>query len=302
MDFGITQDEIKEEIQRIKEEEKFKNIVSEFLNKNKESFEDSFKTLKQETEILLKSKDEEIEKLKKEVFEVLKISKEINSCKDTIRILKDENLELRSKILNNERRIIAISSQFHSVNGTIDSIRKDYLEISNGISHKEEDLDMLKINIKRYLKSLYYSKTFNLNTTHYFGCNNSNPFFRIIKIDYEYVDNYTEIKSSLSKYIIKKVYKYLGGFSLNYKSGTASYSSLLNSKQIFICEIFNEIISKDEILGKIVSPILNKYNKVIPKCTDIYHPVPICLNPDLVQKEYSDLAPQIAKELLMALP
>ena len=47
MDFNITQDEIKEEIQRIKEEERFKNIVSELLNKNKESFEDSFKTLKQ---------------------------------------------------------------------------------------------------------------------------------------------------------------------------------------------------------------------------------------------------------------
>jgi hypothetical protein len=108
MNFNITQEEIDNEILRIKEEERIKSIVSVLLNKVNESFEVSFKELKKETEALVKSKDEEIEKLKTSLLEF----QELSSMKETIKSLQEENLELKSKILSIKNDTLELTRQF----------------------------------------------------------------------------------------------------------------------------------------------------------------------------------------------
>jgi hypothetical protein len=291
MEFNITQEEVNEEIRRIKEEERFKSITYTILNEVKESFEASMKELKLQTEILLKSKDEEI-RFMNEKFNSLKVISE--SQDELINQNNKEIRDLKTKLVNTESQIIGCSSHVNSVDRIIDSIRKDYLGLSNQLMDKQEDLDMIKISIKRYLKSLYYEKAITLGSSSHMGCNNYWVTSNFIGIYSEYRDEYPEIKSSLSKYILQKVYKYISGISLLYMSGPSSGSALPNSKDIFICTLFDRVISKYEYFGKFVLPILSKYSGSIPKSLDS--------RVFVLKKEHGDLAPQIAKELLMSLP
>jgi hypothetical protein len=88
---------------------------------------------------------------------------------------------------------------------------------------------------------------------------NYKPGFSNIKITSEFINNYSEVKSSLSKYIIQKVYKYLEGIQLGYRTKRPDgWTAIQNSKDLFICKLFDDLISKDENLGKFVIPVISK--------------------------------------------
>lgn len=107
MDYQFTEEELQNEILKIKEEESFKErvdkIVKSQLDEVKDSFEVLMKELKQETETLLKSKDEEIMKLKAEVLEIN--SKTNKETEQTIQNLKQEITNVKSQLLELTRQI-----------------------------------------------------------------------------------------------------------------------------------------------------------------------------------------------------
>jgi hypothetical protein len=102
-------------------------------------------------------------------------------------------------------------------------------------------------------------------------------------------EQFPEVKSSLSRYIIEKTGEYLNGTRFMLPSGPAKLDCLPFGGEVFICEFFDSYIRKTT-LGKFSNPILEKYN--------------INLNPPKLQLQSLEnykLAPQIAKELLLSL-
>ena len=177
------------------------------------------------------------------------------------------------------------------------------------IQSLEDEIKMLK-DLKPDYRSMYgkdtfenfdlalvgflKSRFFNLTSIIYPGQNTLNVRCGFIKSTQGCIwiekEQFPEIKSPLSRYIIEKTGEYLNGTLFKVSTGEAyKYDYVPFGGEVFICEFFDHYV-RGSNLGKFSNPILEKYN--------------INLNFPKMQinsLENYKLAPQIAKELLLSL-
>jgi hypothetical protein len=193
MDFGITQEEINEEIQKIKEEQQFKERVNEILQSQIEKVTNSFGKRFQEFQVKISeevsSKDKTIESL----------NLELTSLKETIEILNREKLDLKSKI--------------SSVNDLVLSTQKKKIDPS---PHSEEFFRKIKFQVRNTLRRVYKE----LNPSPQFRTKENSIYHNNTTPEIAYKNQIIpedDVKSPISKYIIRKINKYFQLMDFNFE-------------------------------------------------------------------------------------
>jgi hypothetical protein len=223
MEFGITQEEIDNEIVKIKEEQRIKEIAKEILQSQIEevikSFGKRFDDFQVKISEEVSSKDKEIESL----------NLELTSLKETIETLNRENLDLKSRI--------------SSVNDLVLSTQKKKIDPS---PHSEEFFRRIKLIIRYMLKP--YSNDY-LNGA--IKNKQVNEFRKVLNISED------EVKSPISKYIIGKIEKYFR------KIKAVSFPSYQFANIFLETSVYNFPLLFKESFSKEIELAKNKYSKDI---------------------------------------
>ena len=329
MDFNITQEEILEEVKRMKEEERFREIASseikndllELSSKMKVLFEqekkerdDTIKELKISLDQALehhKEKDQEISSLKNSIKvesekmiqkdkEIKELSSLVMTSRAMLDSLQSEIMSMKSELLLSKHKDSEdFQTEMASMKEYIMYLRSCVNNIPKSLKDKIKETygerlqENLSINLRYYLNNIFYKLNLHICSNGFSSISYSN------KISYEEY-NYPEVKSIVSNYIIKQVKKYLGSshvltFSVINRNNERQSIILPNNGAIFIYIVFRDIISKFTEFEKYINPILLKYEKEMIFGSS-FRPF------ENIKKEQGDLAPQISKELLMSLP
>jgi DNA repair exonuclease SbcCD ATPase subunit len=177
MDHQFTEEEIQNEIFKIKEEVQFKERVDKVVKSQLDEVKVSFKELKQETETLLKSKDEEIRFINEKFNSLKELSesqnelinqnnKDVQDLNLIVSNIRNELLELKGKK----------DETIKSLQKEISQVKSDNLNMARKLSAKESEDAILSEQIRDFLikekeKGIKERKlSICGKTTHQYGC------------------------------------------------------------------------------------------------------------------------------------